>query len=380
MSSVLQHPQGQVSSKPPFRADHVGSLLRPAALIEARADAAQRKISAQALREIEDRHIRDAVALQESIGLRSITDGEFRRTVYLDFLGKLEGVRQSQSGHGEHLAEWDSHEKSAPVLLTVAGKIRRRRPIEVADFEFVRTLTRQTPKICIPAPTTIHRGQPQAISASVYPDQEEFWSDIVAAYREELADLSRAGCTYLQLDEVVFAYLCDEAIRNEIKRNGDDPDRLPAKYIDVINRVIANRPDSLVVTMHTCRGNFRSTWRASGAYDPVAEAVFGGSDVDGFFLEYDSDRAGGFEPLRYVRKDKRVVLGIVSTKTPEIESKDEIKRRIDQAAKFVPLENLCLSPQCGFASNFQGNLIGPDVQKRKLELVVEVAHEVWGNA
>jgi 5-methyltetrahydropteroyltriglutamate--homocysteine methyltransferase len=367
--------------KPPFRADQVGSLLRPARLIEARAQAAKGAISAAQLRAIEDDCIREAVALQESIGLQAVTDGEFRRAVYFDFLGSFEGIEQSQQSFaGQHLKEWESHTKSAPVTLTVTEKIRRPRPIAVADFEFLRSLTTRTAKVCIPAPTTVHRGQPHAIRPEAYRDHEDFWSDFIAAYRAELADLSAAGCTYLQFDEVIFAYLCDDAIRDEIRRNGEDPDRLPAKYVDVINRIVARRPPSLAVTMHTCRGNFRSTWRAAGAYDPVAEAVFGGSDVDGFFLEFDSDRAGSFEPLRYVAKGKRVVLGLVSTKVSEIESKDELKRRVDQAAKYVPIENLCLSPQCGFASNFQGNLIGPDVQRRKLELVVETAAEIWGNA
>jgi 5-methyltetrahydropteroyltriglutamate--homocysteine methyltransferase len=275
--------------------------------------------------------------------------------------------------------EWTSHGQSAPVSLAVTGKLRRVKPIAVDDFAFLKAATTRTPKICIPAPTTIHRGQPQAVSKTAYPDIEAFWADIVAAYRDEVSDLVAAGCTYLQLDEVAFAYLCDETICADIVRNGEDPDRLAEKFVAVINAVLRNRPASLAVTMHTCRGNFRSTWRASGGYDRIAEAVFGETDVDGFFLEYDTERAGGFEPLRYVAKGKRVVLGLVSTKTPMVEEKDTIKRRIDAAAKFVPLENLCLSPQCGFASNYQGNLIDADVQRRKLALVVEVAEEVWGN-
>jgi 5-methyltetrahydropteroyltriglutamate--homocysteine methyltransferase len=366
--------------KPPFRADHVGSLLRPARLIEARDKADSGAISRTQLRAIEDECIREAVALQESVGLPAITDGECRRAIFFDFLGQLDGIEQAQSRQGEKPAEWKSHGTAAPSSFRVTGKVRRPRPISVADFEFLRDSTKGMPKVCIPAPTTVHRGQPQAIDRSVYPDPNEFWADIVSAFRRELADLAAAGCTYVQFDEVAYAYLCDAAIRDEIKQNGEDPDRLPAKFVEVMNAVVAERPASMTVTIHTCRGNFRSNWRASGAYDPIAETVFGGSDIDGFFLEYDSERAGGFEPLRYVPKDKRVVLGLVSTKVPALESKDEIKRRVDQAAKYVPLENLCLSPQCGFASNFQGNLIGPDVQRRKLELVVETAHDIWGNA
>lgn len=366
--------------KPPFRADHVGSLLRPRELIDMRERRSQETVEPGRVREIEDRAITDAIAFQESIGLQAITDGEFRREVWhLDFLNRFQGIEQLHAGTAQQVKEWTSHGQTAPVSLVVSGKLRRLKPIAVDDFKFLCAATIRTPKICIPAPTTIHRGQPQAVKKSAYPDIEEFWRDVTAAYRDELSDLAAAGCSYLQFDEVAFAYLCDEKIRADIARNGEDPDRLVGKFVDVINAVLRDRSPSLTVTMHTCRGNFRSTWRASGSYDRIAEAVFGATDVDGFFLEYDTERAGGFEPLRYVAKGKRVVLGLVSTKTPDIEAKDTIKRRIDAAAKFVPLENLCLSPQCGFASNYQGNLIDFDIQRRKLALVVEVAEEVWGN-
>ena len=367
------------AQKPPFRADHVGSLLRSPALIALRERAAREAVDPAALREIEDRAIRDVIALQEAIGLEAITDGEFRREVWhLDFLSQFQGIEQLHAGTAQQVKEWASRGQTAPVSLMVSGKLRRVKPIAVDDFKFLKAATSRTPKICIPAPTTIHRGQQQAIGKAAYPDIEAFWADIITAYRAEISDLVAAGCRYLQLDEVAFAYLCDEAIRADIARNGEDPDRLAEKFVDVINAVLRDRPASLAVTMHTCRGNFRSTWRASGGYDRIAEAVFGETDVDGFFLEYDTERAGGFEPLRYVAKGKRVVLGLVSTKTPEIETKDTIKRRIDAAAKFVPLGNLCLSPQCGFASNYQGNLIDAEVQRRKLALVVDVAEEVWG--
>jgi 5-methyltetrahydropteroyltriglutamate--homocysteine methyltransferase len=336
------------------------------------------------MREIEDRCIRDVVAMQEAAGLRAVTDGKFRRAVWhLDFLGRFAGVAQRSVVHEQRVAEWQSQEHAvpAPPPLRVAGKVRRGSAVALDDFRFLKSAsTTATPKLCIPAPTTIHRGQSRAIDRSVYPDVEEFWIDIIAAYRAEIADLAVAGCTYLQLDEVAFAYLCDETIRAEIARDEQDPDKLPGKYVDVINATIAHRANSLCVTMHTCRGNFRGTWRASGAYDAIAEAVFGGTDVDGFFLEYDSERAGRFEPLRYVAKGKRVVLGLVSSKVPEFESTDSLKRRIDAAAKFVPIENLCISPQCGFASNYQGNLSDGDTQRRKLELVVEVAAEIWRDA
>ena len=361
--------------QPPFRADHVGSLLRPPELKAARAA----KLPSEQLKEVEDRAIRRAVALQESAGLESITDGEFRRAFWhVDFLTGFEGIVATQGQyalkfHGEGGAE--SETKS---MMVVNGKVRRTRPVMVEHFSFLRKTTKKTAKLCIPAPTYLHmRGGRRVVNESVYPDVEEFWSDITQAYRAEIADLTAAGMEYLQIDDVSFACLCDEGIRAQVKRDGEDPARLPAKYASVISGLLKNKPPRLAVTMHTCRGNHASMWMAEGGYDAVAEAVFQ-TEVDGFFLEYDTARAGGFEPLRFVPKGKKVVLGLVSTKTPVLEKKDALKRRIEEAAKFIPLENLCLSPQCGFASSEVGNKLTEDDQKRKLALAVEVAHEVWG--
>jgi len=264
-------------------------------------------------------------------------------------------------------------------MMVVNKKVRRTRPIMVEPFKFLKGATTKTAKLCIPAPTYLHmRGGRKVVDAKAYPDMEEFWSDIARAYREEIRDLVAAGCTYLQIDDVSFACLCDEGIRAQVRRDGEDPARLPSKYAQVINSLLAERPSKLAVTLHTCRGNHASMWMASGGYDAVAEAVFGEAQVDGFFLEYDTERAGGFEPLRFVPKGKRVVLGLISTKIPRLESKDQLKRKIAAASKYVPLENLCISPQCGFASSEVGNRLGEDDQRRKLELVVEVAREVWG--
>jgi len=368
--------------KPPFRADHVGSLLRPAALLEARSRAAKGEITREALRALEDRHIREAVALQETAGLQAITDGEFRRAFWhVDFLTGFDGVVATQSqyaltfkGEGGETAETRS-------MMIVNGKVRRTHPVQVEDFKFLRAATKKTPKLCIPAPTYLHmRGGRKVVDASAYPDLDEFWADMAKAYRAEIADLVSAGCTYLQLDDVSFAMLSDENIRAQIKRDGEDVERLPGKYAQVINTLIEGRPPALTVSLHTCRGNHQSMWMAEGGYDPIAEAVFGGIDVDAFFLEYDTERAGGFEPLRFVPKNKNVVLGLVSTKKPALESKDMLKRRIDAASKFMPLENLCLSPQCGFGSTSAGNRLTEDDERRKLALVVEVAREVWGDA
>jgi 5-methyltetrahydropteroyltriglutamate--homocysteine methyltransferase len=367
-------------AKPPFRADHVGSLLRPAELHEARAKAEKGAITAAQLRDIEDRCIRDVVAIQEAAGLQAITDGEFRRAFWhVDFLVGFDGITATQSNYSVTFKGEQGETANTRSMLVVSDKIRRRKPIMVDHFKFLRSVSKRTAKLCIPAPTYLHmRGGRKVVSETAYPDIEEFWADIARAYREEIADLVKAGCNYLQLDDVSIAYLCDPEIRAQIKRDGDEPDKLPAKYASVINSLFADRPASLNVTMHTCRGNFQSMWMASGGYDAVAETVFGTANVDGFFLEYDTERAGGFEPLRFVPKTKKVVLGLVSTKKPELESKDMLKRRIDAAAKFIPLENLCLSPQCGFASTHHGNRITADVQRRKLELIVEVASEVWG--
>jgi 5-methyltetrahydropteroyltriglutamate--homocysteine methyltransferase len=361
--------------RPPFRADHVGSLLRPVELKQARAA----KLPPEKLQEIEDRCIRKAVALQEAAGLQSITDGEFRRAFWhVDFLTGFDGIVATQGQyalkfHGEGGAE--SETKS---MMVVNGKVRRSKPVMVEPFSFLKKNTKKTAKLCIPAPTYLHmRGGRRVVNESVYPDVEEFWSDITRAYREEIADLAQAGLDYLQIDDVSFACLCDEGIRAQVKRDGEDPAKLPAKYAAVISGLLKDKPKNMSVTMHTCRGNHASMWMAEGGYDAVAEAVFQ-TEVDGFFLEYDTARAGGFEPLRFVPKGKKVVLGLISTKTPVLEKKDALKRRIEQAAKYIPLENLCLSPQCGFASSEVGNKLTEDDQKRKLALVAETAAEIWG--
>jgi 5-methyltetrahydropteroyltriglutamate--homocysteine methyltransferase len=366
--------------RPPFRADHVGSLLRPTELKEAREKRKQGKISAEELKHIEDRSIRNAVAMQEAAGLQSVTDGEFRRAFWhVDFLTGFEGIVATQSQyalkfHGEGGAESETRS-----MMVVNSKVKRTRPVALEHFRFLKENTKRTAKLCIPAPTYLHmRGGRRVVNAAAYPEVEEFWSDIARAYREEIRDLVAAGCTYLQIDDVSFACLCDEGIRGQVRRDGEDPAKLPSKYAAVINSLLKDRPTSLGVTMHTCRGNHASMWMAEGGYDAVAEAVFSETNVDGFFLEYDTARAGGFEPLRFVPKTKKVVLGLISTKKPQLEDKNMLKRRIDEASKYVPLENLCLSPQCGFASSEVGNRVSEDDQRRKLELVVQVAQEVWG--
>jgi methionine synthase II (cobalamin-independent) len=365
--------------KPPFRADHVGSLLRPPELKEARERRKLGKISSDELKAAEDRHIRKAVAMQEAAGLQSVTDGEFRRAFWhTDFLTGFDGIVATQGQyalkfHGEGGAEGET--KS---MMVVNGKVRRSRPIMIGAFSFLKRNTNGTAKLCIPAPTYLHmRGGRKVVDAKTYPDIEEFWSDITRAYREEIRDLAAAGCAYLQIDDVSFATLCDENIRAQVKRDGEDPAKLPAQYASVISSLLKDKPKDMSVTMHTCRGNHASMWMAEGGYDPVAEAIFQ-TAVDGFFLEYDTERAGGFEPLRFVPKGKKVVLGLISTKSPVLERKDALKKRVEQASKFVALEDLCLSPQCGFASSETGNKLTEDDQRRKLELVTEVAREIWG--
>jgi 5-methyltetrahydropteroyltriglutamate--homocysteine methyltransferase len=363
---------------PPFRADHVGSLLRPPELKQARADFKNGKIPRETLKAAEDQAIRKAVSLQETAGLQSVTDGEFRRAFWhVDFLTGFEGIVATQGQyalkfHGEGGAQSETRS-----MMMVSGKVKRTRPVMVDHFKFLQANTKRTAKLCIPAPTYMHmRGGRKVVDANAYPDMNEFWADIVRAYQEEIADLAAAGCTYLQIDDVSFATLCDEGIRGQVRRDGEDPEKLPAQYARILSELISKRPKSMGVTMHTCRGNHASMWMAEGGYDAVAEGIFQ-TEVDGFFLEYDTARAGGFEPLRFVPKGKKVVLGLISTKKPQLEDKNALKRRIDEAAKYVPLENLCLSPQCGFASSEVGNQLTEDDQKRKLELAVQVAAEVW---
>ena len=361
--------------RPPFRADHVGSLLRPPALKQARAA----KVPKDELREIENAAIRKAVALQESVGLQSVTDGEFRRAFWhVDFLTGFDGITATQGQYALKFHGEGGAQAETKSMMVVDGKVRRSRPVMLDHFNFLNSATRKTAKLCIPAPTYLHmRGGRRVVNEKAYPDVEEFWSDITRAYREELADLANAGCSYLQIDDVSFATLCDEGIRAQVRRDGEDPDQLPGQYARIIGGLISQKPTSMSVTMHTCRGNHASMWMAEGGYDAVAEAIFQ-TPVDGFFLEYDTARAGGFEPLRFVPKGKKVVLGLISTKTPVLEKKDVLRKRIDEAARYVPLEDLCLSPQCGFASSEVGNRLTGDDQKRKLELAVQVATETWG--
>jgi 5-methyltetrahydropteroyltriglutamate--homocysteine methyltransferase len=364
---------------PPFRADHVGSLLRPPELLEARAKQQAGEISAAALRAVEDRSIREAVALQESIGLRGITDGEYRRTYFhIDFLEKFDGIGV-RGGIATKFHRHDREIDFAPPRLEVVGKIRRAGPIAGADFEFLKSVTKQTPKLCIPSPTMVHfRGGRGAIDRTAYPDMEEFFADLARVYREEIADLAARGCTYLQLDDTNLAYLCDEKLRQGARDRGDDPDELRHIYARLINDAIRDRPTSMTVCIHLCRGNFRSAWVAEGGYDPVAEPLFSEIAVDGYFLEYDTPRAGDFAPLRYLPKKKSLVLGLVTTKTPELESPDDLKRRIDSAARYVPMERLAISPQCGFSSTVHGNDISVETEIAKLRRIVEVARQVWG--
>ena len=359
---------------PPFRADQVGSLLRPPELREARAKAKRGEISAEALRNVEDAAIRQAVERQQAIGLEAITDGEFRRDWWhVDFLTGLEGVES----YAAPLVVGFHNTEEQPPMLRVAGKVRRTRPVFVESFRFLNEATQRTAKQTIPAPAMLHMRPGRAgVSREAYPDLDEFWRDVALAYRAEIRDLAAAGCTYLQLDDTSFAYLCDEKFCASMRARGDDPARLVRTYADAINEALADRPAGTTVTMHTCRGNFKSTWVAAGGYEPVVEALFS-AQVDGFFMEFDSERAGDFAPLRFAPKDKKVVLGLVTTKVGELEDKDTLKRRIDAAARHVPLENLCLSPQCGFSSTHHGNTLSYEEQWRKLERIVEVAREVW---
>ena len=353
--------------KPPFRADHVGSLLRPAKLAQARA------MRTPDLADVQEEAIREVVAKQEAIGLESVTDGEFSRDWWhLDFLAQLEGVTLANNAG----PKFDGTVEQPPVPQ-VTGKVRYSAPIMIDDFAFLKRTTKKTAKFTIPAPSMLHlRAGRAGISREAYPDMEEFWDDAAKAYRDAIAAFAKAGCTYLQLDDVSFAYLCDPKIRETAIKNGDDPDKLPGIYARTISRALENRPANMTVTMHTCRGNFKSAFVASGGYEPVAEAMFS-SGVDGFFMEFDTERSGGFEPLRFVPRGKKVVLGLVTTKVGGLEGTESLKARIQAATKYIPLEDLCLSPQCGFSSTHHGNKLSADDQWRKLERIVEVAGEVW---
>lgn len=367
--------------KPPFRADHVGSFLRPKALLDARAKRANGEMSAEELRTVEDDAIREIVRFQEDLGFKGVTDGEFRRTYFhVDFLTQLDGVEE-EGGIQVKFHRQDGELDYAPPVMKVKSKVHHARPIQKADFEFLKSVSSETPKVTIPSPTMLHfRGGRNAVDASVYPELDAFYDDVATAYAAEIASLAEAGCTYLQLDDTNLAYLCDPTLRESTRARGDDPDELPRQYARWINDCIKNKPDSMTVCVHLCRGNFQSAWAAEGGYEPVAEVLFNELKVDGYFLEYDDDRSGDFRPLRFVPKDKTVVLGLVTTKLGALESKDDVKRRIDEAAAFMPLEQMALSPQCGFSSTSHGNDILVEQQADKLRLVREVAEDVWGEA
>ncbi|MGA8261487.1 MAG: 5-methyltetrahydropteroyltriglutamate--homocysteine S-methyltransferase [Arenicellales bacterium] len=366
------------ASTPPFRADHVGSLLRPQAVLDARARRARGEIAAEELREVEDAAIAKTVKQQEDVGLESITDGEFRRRMFhVDFLKNLQGVAVT-GGMPVKFHNREGEREFSPPRLTVVGRIERSREIAVADFAYLRGLTTRTAKLCIPSPTMLHfRSGRRGISEEVYPDIEDFFADLARAYREEIAALGRAGCTYLQLDDTNLAYLCDPAMRERTRRIGENPDELPRLYARIINDSIRSRPPGMTVCIHLCRGNFQSSWVAEGGYEPVAEVLFNELDVDGYFLEYDDERSGDFSPLRFVPGGKRVVLGLVSSKVPRLERSEDLEKRIDEAARFVPLDQLALSPQCGFSSTVEGNMLSESDELTKLRLVVSTAAEVW---
>jgi 5-methyltetrahydropteroyltriglutamate--homocysteine methyltransferase len=364
----------------PFRADHVGSLLRPKELADARAKWKRGELAGEALRAIEDTAIRDAVAMQESVGLKSITDGEFRRDFWhLDFMWGFDGVKPSEE---EFTSPFSGGQNFIAPAAAVVGPVRYpARGIMREHFKYLQSVTKQTAKFTAPAPTMFrHRAGRKVISDSVYPDVDAFWADIGGAYNAAIKDFAAMGCRYLQLDDVNSALLCDTAMRTRIREQGDDPDRLLDRYIGALNAAIAGRPSDLVVTTHMCRGNFRSQWIAEGGYEAIAEKLLSQVQVDGFFMEYDDARSGDFAPLRFLPKGKLAVLGIITSKTPALEPKDSLRRRIDEAAKYTSIDQLCLSPQCGFSSTHHGNALTHDEQKRKLAHIVEVADAVWGNA
>ncbi len=370
---------------PPFRADHVGSLLRPQRLLDARQQHASGEIDGEALRAAEDEAISAVVELQRDAGLQTVTDGEFRRTAWhMDFIYQLQGIASTDEMMKVHFRNTGGDLDFESAALAVTDRVALDHTIFGDDFGFLARTAGEaapglTPKLTMPSPSMVHyRGGTAAISNEAYPDREQFWDDLATAYAEQLRRVADLGCTYAQLDDTSLAYLNDPAQREELRARGDDPDHQHEQYIRTLNAAIADRPDSLRLTTHLCRGNYRSSWAAEGGYDFVAEALFSELAVDGFFLEYDDERSGGFEPLRFVPPGKQVVLGLVTTKSPVLEDKDTLKRRIDEASKFVPLEQLCLSPQCGFSSTVEGNELTLDDELAKLRLVVEVADEVWG--
>ena len=369
-------------TKPPFRADHVGSLLRPPQLLKAREDFAEGRIDADELRAIEDDAIREVVRKQEEVGLQSATDGEFRReSWHMDFIYQLDGITKEAGHIAVKFFNEEGSVEFTPAALHVDGKLGVSKTIFGDHFAFLQDTVRTVvPKLTVPSPSMVHyRGGKAAIDPDVYPDLDAFWADLTAAYREQVRRLGELGCTYLQLDDTSLAYMNDPHQREYVASIGGDPERQHVEYIHHINEALAGRPEGMSVTTHMCRGNFRSSWAAEGGYDFVAEALFNELEVDGFFMEWDDERSGGFEPLRLLPKgEKHVVLGLVTTKRGELEAKDELKSRIEEASKYAPIEQLCLSPQCGFSSTVEGNVLSHEEQWAKLRLIVEVAQEVWG--
>ena len=364
----------------PARFDHVGSFLRPKYLLDAREQRSRGDITPEQLRDVEDKAIAEIVKFQENVGLKSITDGEFRRTYFhIDFLEQLGGVKTDIP---VTVRKPDGSEELAPPVMRVTGTVRHIKNIQLADFEFLnsKVSSGNTPKVCIPSPTMLHfRGGRAGISKQAYPELDPvFYDDVAKAYGDELRSLAAAGCRYVQMEDTNLAYLCDDRMREAARQRGDDPDELPHRYAAFINKVVAQKPAGLLLSMHLCRGNFKSAHAASGNYEPVAEALLREMNLDAYFLEYDDDRSGDFRPLRYLPKGKTVVLGLVTTKFGEMESKDARKRRIDEAVQYAPLEQLALSPQCGFSSTVNGNNIAVEAQRSKLRLVIETAPEVWG--
>ncbi|MGE3710196.1 MAG: 5-methyltetrahydropteroyltriglutamate--homocysteine S-methyltransferase [Hyphomicrobiaceae bacterium] len=372
-------------TKPPFRAEHVGSLIRPDSLIKARQaveDSPTPQNKAE-LAGIQQEAIRDVVAMQQDLGLSVVTDGEYNRFSWQrDFLLKIENVVNAPSKVPVKFHSASGTREHAPPTMGVVGKLKRPAGgMFIDDFKFLASIAKATSKVTFPSPTVVHfRGGRDVIDKIAYPEMSQFYADLARVYQEEIADLAQVGCRYIQIDEVNMAYLCDPELRKHVSAIGEDPEQLPHTYAKLINDTIARKPADMVACMHLCRGNFAGHWVAEGGYEPVAEVVFNEMNIDGYFLEYDSDRAGGFEPLRFLPKGKVAVLGLVTTKSPQMESKDDVKRRIEQAAKFVSIEQLALSPQCGFSSGIGGETMSVDIEKRKLGMIVEIAQEVWGSA
>ena len=367
--------------RPPFRADHVGSLLRPRYLLEARAAHGRGDLTLAQLREVEDKAVREVVTLQEDLGFQGITDGEFRRTLWhMDFLRRIDGVAEVDSEFVTHFRRADGADVGfKPNQIAITKKLGRVRGIQTEDFAFLNSVVSKTAKVSIPSPSILHfRGGRDAIDRMAYPEIEAFFEDLGRVYNEEVMALADLGCRYLQIDDTNFAYLCDPIVRESVRRRGDDPDQLIGTYARLINAGIAGRPADMAVCVHMCRGNYRSAWAAEGGYEPIAEMLFAELAIDGFFMEFDDHRSGDFAPLRFLPRGKMAVLGLVTSKTPELESKDALKHRIDDAARYAPLDQLALSPQCGFSSSAEGNELTIDDQTAKLRLVVETAREVWG--